>query len=1449
MEEHAVLAASHDGGRTFSSSVSAGKPTRLGASDLRLAADGENVFVSFVDTRNRLWTAGSRDGGRTFPCTAILTGPGDKVRGGGEHSLAVDGDHLYWTWLAWDGDLFARRSLDGGATLEPIQELYDAPDYPGTPTVRADGGVVAITYGKQYPSVPRADHSENDPSFAAAVLVSRDGGASWAAHEVADEASRCVGQSCMAPYALAVEAGKVYVSWRAKGSIWLSRDLGAPQAIAPYLYAYSTSYAPNLSVHGELIAATWHSAPAAGSADIDVFSAFSADGGQTFALRTVASRANRDLYPVTAALGPDLKGAGFAYWSFEGTRYDGDTSVNFVPLSATEPDVAVLDVHPVQAARDATKLAAGRYATVQATLRLDGPARATVPVKIELPGRTATEKVLLHPGVNRVQLLADKPQMATVGTLKAKVTVEPAVDRDPANNTGEGERPVVYTRPLRVLFVPVTEEGQATPLCREVRAVAEGAEAYLRATWPLEKAVAITACARTVTHGAGLTEYGLIGPGMLMAKLDRLKLAADVDKVVGVAPEGWFKRQLIDGFENALGISQHGGGYDSVLVERELTGGWGVAHELAHNLGWTDQPNGHLDDEPAPGYWLLEKRDIPESTLDFMHSRAAAQLSDPAARWVSRKTWDYLTMAMRGVDPLAGNADVLTLSGDLSKLGPAFELPGTAANTSGPLTFEQLGPDGAVLQSRSFRAADELDGLGGQAVTAPTASFSLRVPALAAARTMRVRRGDEVLLTRARSAHPPVLKLDTPARVASIGDDLKVTYTATDADGDELTSLVSLSNDGGETWVPLPEGTTKTTVAMAGPAARVRVITSDGWNTTTQESAPFAIGGELKDGVISFSNTNMEAAVYTLPLEGGAPKKIIDQHMIARSYWSPDGTRIAYPDLNNLWTVRPDGTGTHQVTHLTDPDVHAKLQWDWPYWTFDGDLLGTYYDDIAHEANRFVLDPGTGQTKGRIATFVPEVCGYTPDGTKMLVKYGGSGFYWANADGTNETQFDFKLHIDSQECLSMSPDGRYAVGTRSFYVPDVGDHQDVVIYDLKTGAMRNLTQFKWGEDNHYATWSPTGDWIVWRTLNKQTRPYYTYELWKMHPDGTGATKLIGTTAMSLDWPAVQPLRGVAADPEPTREQRLPQAAAADATGVEGEEIALDASASKPGADGAAIVATKWDTDGDGVFSDPATVRFPDEGSYPVSVLVTDATGQSATASATVTVTNAAPKITEARVDEGGTFSARVRDTDAITAKLDGKPVPVIASDDGYLVAGEGETLIVEDGDGGRDEATATRVPAPALELPPAGHERVEPDSPAEATPTPEPDVAPVEASTPEPARPSHTGSKAADTAEVEALADRVLAATTFTLPSTRACVSRRHFRIRVKKGSYASIVVWVNGKRVQTLRGKRITATVDLRGLPKGRFTVKIAATLKAGKVITDTRKYRTCTSKKGGRR
>ncbi len=60
-------------------------------------------------------------------------------------------------------------------------------------------------------------------------------------------------------------------------------------------------------------------------------------------------------------------------------------------------------------------------------------------------------------------------------------------------------------------------------------------------------------------------------------------------------------------------------------------------------------------------------------------------------------------------------------------------------------------------------------------------------------------------------------------------------------------------------------------------------------------------------------------SVWTVPLEGGAPRKLAD--LADRPRWSPDGKRIFYVstvgDVSQIWSMNPDGSGASQVTHLS----------------------------------------------------------------------------------------------------------------------------------------------------------------------------------------------------------------------------------------------------------------------------------------------------------------------------------------------------------------------------------------------------------------------------------------------------------------------------------------------------------------------------------------------------
>ena len=80
--------------------------------------------------------------------------------------------------------------------------------------------------------------------------------------------------------------------------------------------------------------------------------------------------------------------------------------------------------------------------------------------------------------------------------------------------------------------------------------------------------------------------------------------------------------------------------------------------------------------------------------------------------------------------------------------------------------------------------------------------------------------------------------------------------------------------------------------------------------------------------------------------------------------------------------------------------------------------------------------------------------------------------------------------------------------------------------------------------------------------------------------------------------------------------------------------------------------------------------------------------------------------------------------------------------------------------------------------------------------------------------------------------------------SPRACASRRRFAIRLRAPHGQRLrhaTVFVNGRRVRVVRGARLRAAVDLRGLPRGTFVVRVVAVTTRGRRLTDTRRYHTC--------
>jgi hypothetical protein len=88
------------------------------------------------------------------------------------------------------------------------------------------------------------------------------------------------------------------------------------------------------------------------------------------------------------------------------------------------------------------------------------------------------------------------------------------------------------------------------------------------------------------------------------------------------------------------------------------------------------------------------------------------------------------------------------------------------------------------------------------------------------------------------------------------------------------------------------------------------------------------------------------------------------------------------------------------------------------------------------------------------------------------------------------------------------------------------------------------------------------------------------------------------------------------------------------------------------------------------------------------------------------------------------------------------------------------------------------------------------------------------------------------------------------MPAATGCVSRRRFKIHVRRPrgvAFKQLAITVNRKpkvKLTGLKARRLKATVNLRGLPKGKVVVKIVAVTTAGAKLTSTRTYRTCAAK-----
>jgi dipeptidyl aminopeptidase/acylaminoacyl peptidase len=241
-------------------------------------------------------------------------------------------------------------------------------------------------------------------------------------------------------------------------------------------------------------------------------------------------------------------------------------------------------------------------------------------------------------------------------------------------------------------------------------------------------------------------------------------------------------------------------------------------------------------------------------------------------------------------------------------------------------------------------------------------------------------------------------------------------------------------------------------------------------------------------------NNKSVHSVWSVPLEGGAPRKLADQ--ADRPRWSPDGKRIFYTGTaggsSQIWSMNADGSGVAQVTRLATEASGETVSSDGKYLVITSDVYPECGADDACNARQIEANSNskvkalvittllyrhwtTWQSKTRshllsIALVDGKAVDLTP-GDKVVPPFslGGPDDYAISPDG-------------SEVCFAMNGDP----------VPAISTNNDLYVVPIAGGDAHRITSNP-GADNS-PQYSPDGRYIAYRS---QARAGYESDKWRL----------------------------------------------------------------------------------------------------------------------------------------------------------------------------------------------------------------------------------------------------------------------------------------------------------------------------------------------------------------
>lgn len=538
----------------------------------------------------------------------------------------------------------------------------------------------------------------------------------------------------------------------------------------------------------------------------------------------------------------------------------------------------------------------------------------------------------------------DLPPEWTTGTITLRAEVDGTSLTEPAR--------FVPAKALRVAMVPIQYNPPLWSLCTPVGGAAPSDRIKTAASWALQ-AFPTARIEIEWLPTMPFTEplcWPWNNDDKLFNALMNWSANATAPYVYGWLPDGakggGLARVLVDGDGCNLG-GRVAFGDDSSDGPRLL------AHEVGHLLGrpeidklrcgiptgrCTDWPYGddrHINDygvEISQGEFVLKKS---QDTYDYMTYCG----SMPAKNvWTSAWTYQHLyseTLKVEAADMAAeASADLgpyfvvsgLVYTNSIAILEPIWVITPTVTPEVPPVgtqyCLEAQDSAGAALAGHCFDLAF-MNYESGEATDVD--GFNIMLPYLSGVARIVLKQGTLELASQPVTANKPVVNVLSPngGDTWSATGTYTITWNASDADNDPLTYGVLYSLDGSN-WVPVGMAITTTQLVVnaselaGGSAARVRVLATDGVNTTADESdAGFTVGRKGPQAYVLSPEQDVTIAPGTPLWLNGFAYDLEDSTLGESAlHWSSDRDG----DLGSGSWVLADLSPGHHVITLTATD-------------------------------------------------------------------------------------------------------------------------------------------------------------------------------------------------------------------------------------------------------------------------------------------------------------------------------------------------------------------------------------------------------------------------------------------------------------------------------------------------------------------------------------------------